>query len=149
MTNEEDKKPSKNLLKHTDGNIAGNFVDEAVGLSGEGLAKFVPGAAIGIVAGVPRNVKEVEEITEKELFELTENLLAKDENNCGKYFRLNLQGKRNGQKDNSEKPLFANVNSKFLQDVPTIKKLLDLQDNYVSVSSLLTISGFVLNEKFQ
>ena len=79
----------------------------------------------------PRNVTI--EVTEKELFELTENLLAKDENNCGKYFKLNLQGKRNGQKDTSENPLFANVNSTFLRDVPTIKKLLALQDNYVSV----------------
>ena len=38
-------------MKHT-GNIAGNFVDEAVGLSGHGLAKLGPGAAIGIGAGV-------------------------------------------------------------------------------------------------
>ena len=32
------------------------------------------------------------DLTEEELFELTEGLLDNDENNCAKYFRYNFQG---------------------------------------------------------
>lgn len=67
--------------------------------------------------------------TEEELFALTEELLENDENNCAKYFRYNLQERRQGCQDVCEDPLFSDVDE-ALFEVPTIKKLLALHDNY-------------------
>ena len=71
---------------------------------------------------------------EYEIFKLTERLLANDFNNCAKYLTLDKQEICFGQKDVSKNPLFKNVN-KAIFEVPTIKALLKLHDNYIPVST--------------
>jgi len=70
------------------------------------------------------------DLTEEELFELTEGLLDNDENNCAKYFRYNFQERRCGDDDVCDEPLFSDVDE-ALFEVPTIKALMALHDNYI------------------
>jgi hypothetical protein len=72
--------------------------------------------------------------TQEELNELTESLLANDENNCAKYFRYNLQDRRQGCEDVCEDPLFSDVDQDLFS-VPTVEKLLALHDNYKPVKN--------------
>ena len=44
--------------------------------------------------------------TEEEFHELTERLLDNDENNCARFFRYNLQERRQGCEDVCDEPLF-------------------------------------------
>ena len=75
------------------------------------------------------------DLTEEELFDLTEKLLENDENNCSQYFRYNLQERRCGEEDTCDEPLFSEVDQDALFEVPTIKTLMALHDNYIPVSS--------------
>lgn len=77
------------------------------------------------------------DMTEDELFELTERLLDNDENNCAKYFRYNFQERRCGEEDVCDEPLFSDVDE-ALFEVPTVKTLMALHDNYVPVSLFYT-----------
>ena len=70
------------------------------------------------------------ECTEEELFELTESMLENDENNCTQYFRWNVQDRREGCEDVNNEPLFTDVDYDALFQVPTVKTLLALHDNY-------------------
>ena len=72
------------------------------------------------------------DLTEEELFELTENLLENDENNCARYFRYNFQERRCGQDDVCEEPLFSDVDEELFE-IPTIKALMALHDNYIPI----------------
>ena len=72
--------------------------------------------------------------SEEEFHELTERLLDNDENNCAKYFRYNLQERRQGCEDVCEEPLFQDVEEELF-NVPTVEKLLALHDNYEPVST--------------
>ena len=74
------------------------------------------------------------DLTEEELFDLTEKLLENDENNCSQYFRYNLQERRCGEEDTCDEPLFSEVDQDALFEVPTIKTLMALHDNYIPVS---------------
>ena len=73
------------------------------------------------------------ELSEEELFEFTEKLMENDENNCAKYFRYNFQERRCGEDDVCDEPLFSDLDV-ALFEVPTIKTLMALHDNYVPVS---------------
>lgn len=68
--------------------------------------------------------------TEEELFELTESMLEADENNCTRYFRWNVQDRREGCEDVNEEPLFTDVDTEAIFNVPTVKTLMALHDNY-------------------
>lgn len=72
------------------------------------------------------------DLSEEELFELTESLLDNDENNCSKYFRYNFQERRCGEEDVCDEPLFSDIDE-ALFEVPTIQTLMALHDNYVPV----------------
>ena len=57
-------------------------------------------------------------------------MLKHDENNCAKFFSYKLQNRRQNQfEDVCEEPLFCNIQEE-LWNVETIKKLVDLHDNY-------------------
>ena len=73
------------------------------------------------------------ELSEEELFEFTEKLMENDENNCAKYFRYNFQERRCGEDDVCDEPLFSDLDE-ALFEVPTIKTLMALHDNYEPVS---------------
>ncbi len=75
--------------------------------------------------------------TEEELFDLTERLLDEDDNNCAKYFRYNLQERRDGQEDVCDEPLFSDIDTENLFEVPTIKTLMALHDNYIPVRLII------------
>ncbi len=79
------------------------------------------------------------ECTEEEFHELTERLLDNDENNCAKYFRYNLQERRQGCADVCEEPLFQEVQEELYQ-VPTVAKLIALHDNYEPVIKFIQSS---------
>ena len=74
------------------------------------------------------------DVTEEELFELTEQMLDEDSNNCARYFWYNLQERRQGEEDVCDEPLFQNIDEELFE-VETIKKLIALHDNYEPVSS--------------
>ena len=74
------------------------------------------------------------DLSEEDLFDLTEKLLQNDENNCSQYFRYNLQERRCGEEDTCDEPLFSEVDQDALFEVPTIKTLMALHDNYIPVS---------------
>ena len=76
------------------------------------------------------------DLTEEDLFELTEKLLDNDENNCAKYFRYNFQVRRCGVEDVCDEPLFSDIDQDGLFQVPTIKTLMALHDNYIPVRKL-------------
>ena len=76
------------------------------------------------------------DLTEEDLFELTEKLLDNDENNCAKYFRYNFQERRCGVEDVCDEPLFSDIDQDGLFQVPTIKTLMALHDNYIPVRKL-------------
>jgi hypothetical protein len=63
---------------------------------------------------------------------LTEKLLDNDENNCSKFFRYNLQERRQGCEDVCDEPLFSDIQPELFE-VPTIAALLALHDNYEPV----------------
>merc|ERR1711997_533698 len=71
------------------------------------------------------------DLTEEELFELTERLFDNDDNNCAKFFRYNFQERRCGQDDVCDEPLFSDVDEEALFQVPTVKTLMALHDNYI------------------
>jgi len=71
----------------------------------------------------------VDNLSEEELFELTEKLLEEDENNCAPYFRYNLQERRCGVEDVCEEPLFSDIDEAMF-DIKTVKALIALHDNY-------------------
>ena len=72
------------------------------------------------------------EITE--LCDLTEKLIEKDENNCAKYIKYNVQNRRKGNKDTCKDPLFSEVNDNMYQ-LPTVKAFIALTDNFNPVST--------------
>jgi len=74
------------------------------------------------------------ECTQEEVEELTERLLDNDDNNCAKFFRYNLQERRQGTEDVCDEPLFSDVQPELFE-VPTIATLLALHDNYEPVVS--------------
>ena len=76
------------------------------------------------------------DLTQEDLFELTEKLLDNDENNCAKYFRYNFQERRCGVEDVCDEPLFSDIDQDGLFQVPTIKTLMALHDNYIPVRKL-------------
>ena len=84
------------------------------------------------------------ELSEEELFEFTEKLMENDENNCAKYFRYNFQERRCGEDDVCDEPLFSEVDHEALFEVPTIKTLMALHDNYEPVS-LISLKEYKLN----
>ena len=73
------------------------------------------------------------DLTEEDLFDLTEKLLDNDENNCAKYFRYNFQERRCGVEDVCDEPLFSDIDQDGLFQVSTIKTLMALHDNYIPV----------------
>ena len=88
------------------------------------------------------------DLTEEELFDLTEKLLENDENNCSQYFRYNLQERRCGEEDTCDEPLFSEVDQDALFEVPTIKTLMALHDNYIPVSSkYFKIDTYILHSR--
>lgn len=74
------------------------------------------------------------DVTEEELFELTEQMLDEDANNCARYFWYNLQERRQGEEDVCDEPLFQNIDEEMFE-IETIKKLIALHDNYEPVVS--------------
>ena len=72
------------------------------------------------------------DLSEEELFEFTERLMENDENNCAQYFRYNFQERRCGEDDVCDEPLFSDLDE-ALFEVPTIKTLMALHDNYIPV----------------
>lgn len=76
--------------------------------------------------------------SEEEFHELTERLLENDENNCTKYFRYDFQRRREGCEDVCDDPLFYDVQPE-LWEVPTVKKLIALYDNYERVKYLFIV----------
>lgn len=92
--------------------------------------------------------------SEEEFHELTEKLLENDYNNCMgqeyyslfrvsaqkiidgncRYFKYNLQERRQGCEDVCDEPLFQDVSEEIFE-VKTIKTLLALHDNYEPVRS--------------
>ena len=79
-----------------------------------------------------REIPAQVEITE--LCDLTEKLIEKDENNCAKYIRYNIQCKRKENKDTCKYPLFSKVDDNMYQ-LPTIKAFIALTDNFNPVST--------------
>ncbi len=67
--------------------------------------------------------------TQEEIEELTEKLLDNDENNCARFFRYNLQERRQGCEDVCDEPLFQDIEPELFE-VPTVAALLALHDNY-------------------
>ena len=92
------------------------------------------------------------DLTKEDLFELTEKLLDNDENNCAKYFRYNFQERRCGVEDVCDEPLFSDIDQDGLFQVPTIKTLMALHDNYIPVRKLrfhsVEILGFSYHSGF-
>ena len=70
-------------------------------------------------------------VSKKECYKLTEALLKSDENNCGNLYNCRLQKKYKTKEDS--KPLFSEVNDEILDEVPTVKALRALHDNYKPV----------------
>ena len=70
-------------------------------------------------------------ISKKECYKLTEALLKSDENNCGNLYNYRLQKKYKTKEDS--KPLFSEVNDEILDEIPTVKALRALHDNYKPV----------------
>ena len=89
------------------------------------------------------------DLTEEDLFELTEKLLDNDENNCAKYFRYNFQERRCGVEDVCDEPLFSDIDQDGLFQVPTIKTLMALHDNYIPVRKLRFHSVHYAPETFK
>ena len=86
------------------------------------------------------------DVTEDELFELTEQMLDEDSNNCARYFWYNLQERRQGEEDVCDEPLFQNIDEELFE-VETIKKLIALHDNYEPVRS--DTQNLIRTEKIQ
>ena len=86
------------------------------------------------------------DVTEEELFELTEQMLDEDSNNCARYFWYNLQERRQGEEDVCDEPLFQNIDEELFE-VETIKKLIALHDNYEPVRS--DTQNLIRTEKIQ
>ena len=85
-----------------------------------------------------RIVPEAQEVPAQveitELCDLTEKLIEKDENNCAKYIKYNVQNRRNGNKDTCKYPLFSKVDDNMYQ-LPTVKAFIALTDNFNPVST--------------
>ncbi|XP_014250564.1 poly(U)-specific endoribonuclease homolog [Cimex lectularius] len=86
------------------------------------LASGLVNSAIG--------VGKVRHIADEDIKAFTEELLTKDQNNAGKLVTMNLQGKSPYGSTKDEAPNDLIKMDKSVLEIPTIKKILPLYDNY-------------------